>query len=105
MIFSINSEVIDLHLEVHLLVTFKADWLAVGGGYPGPNLHRPDYEVAGSNVLGGNRLHLVGQNQRGRHEALIPEIRYLQALAPGSLAVAVNVLHDYIEAVVAGPER
>src|ERR1041385_3204778 len=70
----VEPKIIDLEPEIDLLLLSKGSGLAVRRLYLGPDLVGSDHEVAGTDFTRRNRLHLVGQNQRGGSELLVAEV-------------------------------
>src|SRR6476660_4265875 len=95
----VHPKIVDLKPETDLLLLSKRCWLAIGGLYLGPDLVGANHKITGTDLAGGDGLHLIGKNQRGGSKLLIAKIGHGIATAENAGLVAVYVLHHYVKPV------
>src|SRR6202021_859172 len=101
----VHREVVNLHPEIKLLRALEGGRLSVRRRNAGANLGGTDDEVSGTDVFGGYRFHVIGEDERRSREAVVRKIGDQDSLAPGSNAIAVDVFHHNVETIAARAER
>src|SRR5712671_5478344 len=98
----IDTEIVNLHPEVHLLGAVKHRRFAVGGRDPRPHFGCANHEHAGTNILRRYGLNGIGQNQRRIGQLLVREVWHNDAPAPSTHAIAVYILYYHIQPITSG---
>ena len=61
----VQSQIINLHPEIELLIAIalESSRFAISRSYARANFHRANHKITAANRFGGNRLHLVSDNE------------------------------------------
>src|SRR5579872_6346817 len=102
--FVVHTKVVNLHPETHLLIAFESHGLSVGRRNSRADFGRANHKHSRTHVLGRYWLHEIGYDQRRSFQFVIREIWYLNAFAPGSDPVTVDVLNHDVHTVAPGPQ-